>query len=312
MSTNSKFALIGLLGTMILAGCGSDDSKSNRAPVANAGGNQSVKQNVKVTLDGSKSSDPDGDPLTYKWSIKTQPQGSTLNVGDTTKTASITPAVVGDYEVQLTVSDGNLSASATTKISVSAATANGKPVAKAGSDVRALINTNVALDGSKSSDPDQDPLTYKWTVKTKPTNSTAKPSDDKIAKPTIKPDLAGDYVVSLVVNDGKLDSDPSEVKIKAVATNAKPVADAGPATANVAVNVDLALDASDSSDADGDDLTYAWSITDKPTGSTPAVADAAKKATSFKADKAGTYKVQLVVDDGIAKSDPVTVTVTVQ
>lgn len=42
-------------------------SSANQAPVANAGTNVSVSENSQITVDGSQSSDPDGDNLTYTW-----------------------------------------------------------------------------------------------------------------------------------------------------------------------------------------------------------------------------------------------------
>jgi hypothetical protein len=45
----------------------SSSSSGEIIPIANAGPNQSVHSSVKVTLDGSKSYDPDGRSLTYSW-----------------------------------------------------------------------------------------------------------------------------------------------------------------------------------------------------------------------------------------------------
>ncbi len=79
----------------------------NRAPRAEAGENQQVDPLVEVTLDGSASTDPDGDlPLSYSWSLVRKPEGSSaeLLATDTAQT-SFTPDLVGVYEAQLYVTD---------------------------------------------------------------------------------------------------------------------------------------------------------------------------------------------------------------
>jgi hypothetical protein len=48
------------------------------APVANAGLDRNVKAGALVQLDGSGSYDPDGDRLSYQWSLVSAPPGSTL------------------------------------------------------------------------------------------------------------------------------------------------------------------------------------------------------------------------------------------
>src|SRR5438309_785977 len=79
----------------------------NRAPVANAGPPASGAEGSTVSFDGSHSSDPDGDALTYAWDF-----------GDGSTGTGPTPphryADNGVYAVRLTVSDGSLSAEATT------------------------------------------------------------------------------------------------------------------------------------------------------------------------------------------------------
>ena len=49
---------------------------TNTAPVANPGANQNVLTKTSVTLDASASVDANGDPLTYKWVLKSRPSGS--------------------------------------------------------------------------------------------------------------------------------------------------------------------------------------------------------------------------------------------
>ena len=49
---------------------------ANRAPVANAGSAQSVAAGATVALDGNASSDPDGDALSFAWTLTSKPSGS--------------------------------------------------------------------------------------------------------------------------------------------------------------------------------------------------------------------------------------------
>lgn len=114
----------------ILVGCGGGSGRDcsaavnacNGAPVANPGGAQNVLVASTVTLDGNGSSDPDGNPLTYVWSIVSQPAGSSVAlVSSTSSRATFTPDFAGTYVVSLTVNDGKSnSAPVTATITASA------------------------------------------------------------------------------------------------------------------------------------------------------------------------------------------------
>jgi len=89
------------------------------------------------------------------------------------------------------------------------------PIANAGGDQSVSTRSSVPLDGSSSSDPDGNSLTYSWTITTKPSGSTASLSDSSIVDPTFTADLAGTYIVSLIVNDGNEDSVADTVTVTA-------------------------------------------------------------------------------------------------
>lgn len=105
LSNEAVFALC--IAFMVnLGGCGSP-SPGNAAPIARAGADQSVAIGTTVALDGSGSSDPDGDPFTYAWTLTAKPDGSASTlVGAASARPAITPDIAGSYVASLTVDDG--------------------------------------------------------------------------------------------------------------------------------------------------------------------------------------------------------------
>ena len=187
---------------------------------------------------------------------------------------------------------------------------NAIPTAHVSSVQRTVIGSAVILDGSGSSDANHDALNYHWTIVSKPDGSTVTVSSPSDVRPHIAPDLAGLYVFNLVVNDGKINSSTATFTVTASLTNTAPVAQAGGAQSSV-VGALVTLDGSGSSDANHDVLSYVWTLTDKPVGSSSELAGRTTVKPTFKPDVAGTYTCSLVVADGIATSTPATVTVTV-
>ncbi|MDP2167086.1 MAG: DUF1566 domain-containing protein, partial [Thermodesulfovibrionales bacterium] len=120
----------------------------------------------------------------------------------------------GSYVASLVVNDGTVDSTADT-VAITAATANSTPVANAGLDQNVATGSVVTLDGSGSSDANGDLLTYKWTLTSMPSGSTAALSSTTAAKPTFTADKDGSYVASLVVNDGTVDSAADTVMITA-------------------------------------------------------------------------------------------------
>lgn len=93
------------------------------------------------------------------------------------------------------------------------------------------------------------------------------------------------------------------------ATNAAPVANTG-AMQSVITGAFVTLDGSSSNDANGDPLTYSWSFTSKPNGSSAALSSTTAVKPTFSADVAGTYVFNLIVSDGKVNSSTATVTIT--
>ncbi len=95
------------------------------------------------------------------------------------------------------------------------ASGNNWPVADAGPDRRAVAaEILVTLDGSGSSDPDGDVLSYIWSVTTRPAGSLVALSSSSVVKPTFTPDRAGRYELSLIVSDGQANSLPDTVTVR--------------------------------------------------------------------------------------------------
>ncbi len=184
----------------------------NSKPVADSGPDQTVATGDTVYLNGSASRDPDGDALHYTWTLQETPTDSLteLKFAD-----SATPFFIatkaGRYVVHLVVSDGKLDSEADLVI---VSTRNSAPVADAGLDQSITLgDAPITLHGSGSHDIDGQTLTYRWAILHAPDGSSIGVDPFNIAEPSFKPDLAGLYVVQLIVNDGELDSAPDTAQI---------------------------------------------------------------------------------------------------
>lgn len=202
--------------------------------------------------------------------------------------------------------------------SITASPTNAAPVANAGVAQNVFAGSGVTLDGGASSDANSDPLSYTWTLTTKPAGSVAVLSSATSAKPTFTADVAGTYVASLSVNDGKVNSTTTSVSITAALPNVNvaPVANAGPPqTVSPGFSMTpsmVRIDGSKSSDANGDVLTYVWSLTSKPSGSAAVIANPTGAVTTFLNDGPGVYVATLIVSDGVLSSVPSTVSISAQ
>jgi hypothetical protein len=287
----------------------------NTAPIANAGLDQAVDEGAMVTLDGSGSADPDGDALSYRWE---QMAGSTtVALSDpTSKQPSFSTPLVGrDNAIltfQLTVFDGLLS-SPPAVVNIKVKNVNHPPVADAGDDQTIAEGVSVQLTGSHSYDPDSDLLSYQWEQIDDGPAVTL--SDSSSKQPSFTAPLVGrdnaTLTFRLTVSDG-VASATDTVIVVVENVNHVPAAQAGDPQLYNEGSV-ARLNGTLSSDPDGDPLNYHWR---QISGPVVALADASTPTPSFVAPpvNAGgvTLEFELVVDDGLASSEPALVVVKVQ
>ncbi|MDA0336954.1 MAG: PKD domain-containing protein [bacterium] len=298
--SRSRFGALAWLLVPVLIGsaCSTPPAppKPDEPPVAVAGPDQDLPLGSLVALDGSSSTDPDGQPLSYAWSAA--PDNPMQVVLTTTSIVRFTPTLPGQYTFILIVSAGTAASAPDSMQLTITGGDNRAPVARAGPDYAASLGNNFFLDASSSSDADGDSLSFLWEALADP--GVISIADSAAVQTRITPLLPGTYTFLLRVSDGALAStDEITVLVTSVGNNA-PVADAG-SPQTVAVGTTVGLDGSGSLDADGDALTYLWSVGNNP-GEPVALSDPTAISPDFTPNLLGTYVFGLIVDDGNSRA----------
>jgi len=187
------------------------------------------------------------------------------------------------------------------------------PVAVVSADQTTVVaGTTVSLSGAGSYDFNSQPLTYSWRLSV-PSGSSAVLSSSTSSTTKFTPDVAGNFVATLTVNDGTSNSNPSSVTVVASAasssTGTPPVANAG-TNQTVKTGATVQLNGGASTDPNGLTLTYSWTLTTRPSGSAAALSNSTTATPTFTADVAGNFVASLTVSDSYSSSSPSTVTVT--
>ncbi|NVJ62172.1 MAG: fibro-slime domain-containing protein, partial [Gammaproteobacteria bacterium] len=273
---------------------------ANSIPVAIVDGDKTGDLGQTFVLDGSASYDPEGEALAYQWMLMFAPDGSSATIDSANfEQAFFAPDKAGNYRIQLVVNDGVYN-SQPAEMNILVADNNQRPVANAGPDQNFHIGDTLKLDGSGSYDLDGDAITYQWTI-VSPANTSVSLSNSTGVMPTIELTENETFELQLVVNDGKEDSVADTVTL--TPSNVAPVAKAGRDQSGE-VGESIQFDGSASHDADGDELTYRWSIESAPSGSQAELSDASAVKPGFIPDVEGEYRLQLIVNDGIVDSRP--------
>lgn len=169
-----------------------------------------------VTLSSEGSSDPDGDPLQYRWSIRSRPPLSRAELDSSGESAVRFAADrAGIVAIDLVVSDGELDSAPATAIIGVLATKDA-PMAYAGPDRTVRAGTQVFINGLQSRDPNSLPLLYDWTLVSKPASSQAALAGRATATAHFSADVVGQYEIDLIVHNGSQPSAADRIIVTAV------------------------------------------------------------------------------------------------
>lgn len=293
----------------------------NQAPVAVVADTYTADVDEYITLDGSGSFDPDGDDILSRgWAVVGGPQSSEVFLGPrNVASPEFSGNKPGTYTVGYKVSDGQLE-SETVYSTITVVGEVGEhvpPVADAGQDVSVELGVLATFDGSGSADylGNVGSLAYQWAITESPAGSTAALVGAETVSPTLTPDLAGEYVVRLIVNDGVANSLEATVHLSVTeaAVNEAPIANLVASAETVAPGEELVFDASATTDDGTGGLFFSWQL-NHPNGSTATLVSPATDSFRIRTlvpDVIGLYTVVLTVSDGDLESDPVSATVRV-
>jgi PKD repeat protein len=280
----------------------SASTPANKAPVVNAGPNQTVTLPAGPTLSGSATDDglPTGSTISANWTKVSGP-GTVVFVNVNSLNASAVMSSAGTYTLRLTVSDGTLSSSDDVIITVNpVAQTNKAPVVNAGPDQTIGFPASATLAGSATDDglPTGSTLAKTWSKASGPGTVTF--GNVSALSTTASFSVAGVYTLRLSATDSALSaSDDVVITVNVpLPVNQAPVVNAGPGqTITFPAAANLSGSAIDDGLPMGSTLTAAWSKVSGPGIVSFGPASALSTTATFSAT--GTYVLQLTASDGL-------------
>jgi len=229
------------------------------------------------TFDGSSSSDPDNDALTYRWDFGDGQTADGMRVAHVYEKA-------GEYRVMLDVTDGSSLPCGVSRVE-QIVHVNTPPTAVLEAPAAACAASSVRFSAAKSSDSPSETLRYRWEFGD---GATAEGADVTHAFVT-----GGRYLVQLTVDDGRGTSCSTDRVTTMVKVNSPPTVSVEPEGAMCAAAGEplaVVLSAIGSSDPDLDTLSYRWDFGDGTTGE--------GSWASHVYPRGGRYTATVTADDG--------------
>ncbi|HOJ53466.1 MAG TPA: PKD domain-containing protein, partial [Phycisphaerae bacterium] len=228
-----------------LAGCPGGDTpqgpgseEDNLPPEARATtSHPGARPGETVIISAAESSDPENDPLTFRW-VQTAGPSVELANADAAETSFVAPEAPSGTVLTftVTVSDGPNSSDASVSVTILPAdsSANRPPIANAGPDQTVEAGSTVILDGTGSWDPDGSALTYAWSTEAAVSLIGADAATASFVAPTPTEDTVLEF--TLTVSDGELvASDTVRIVVRAVLPAQVSILSFIPADANMAM-----------------------------------------------------------------------------
>jgi PKD repeat protein len=261
-----------------------DRGTINTPPVANAGNDIDIVLGTTAHLDGTASSDPDGDSIiSYQWQMVSAPAASSLGYWTSAlATPSLVPDLPGTYIISLVVGDG-VSLSVTDEMFINVSQ-NLPPSALATADTtEGYAPLTVSFDGSQSSDPEGSALQFNWSFSEGATSTEVSPVH-VFSTP-------GQYNILLTVTDPLGNTDQAVIPITVLSVNQVPVIndltvtpESGPAPLTVSLSAIVV-------DPENDSLSIVWDL-----GDGTVVHDTTNLTHTYY--NKGTYNGTVTVSDG--------------
>jgi uncharacterized repeat protein (TIGR01451 family) len=185
------------------------------------------------------------------------------------------------------------------------------PVANAGADQQVAVGATVELSGGASSSARGDALTYKWSLVSVPTGSTAVLTNPTALRPTFVADQAGLYEAELQVTDAHAVVSLEATVLIGAGTAVPPTANPG-MYPTASIGGQVTLDATQSTDVSGAPLIDTWKFILVPSNSTASLSSVSALNPTFTTDLSGQYYLQLNVLDANFNSTSANVVVDTQ